>query len=238
MHRESLHKMAYTTSSVEKELFLYRKRLPSQGNLRFASEKVRLLPFSFCNRWIHQRLLAPLRTLPYPVPVNDVTNQNFGLLIAFVLPGFILLWGLQPHSHMITGWLGHAATDVPSVGGFLYITMASVGAGQLVSTLRWLLIDTLHHRTGVRPPRWDFRKLKDRVTAYDRLIEIHYRYYQFHANSLLAVSISALLRWLEQGFRVRELFLLLAIDTLLYLGSRDTLSKYYRRVEELLARDF
>ena len=61
---------------------------------------------------------------------------------------------------------------------------------------------------------------------------------QFHANSLLAVSISALLRWLEQGFRVRELFLLLAIDTLLYLGSRDTLSKYYRRVEELLARDF
>ena len=108
----------------------------------------------------------------------------------------------------------------------------------VVSTLRWLLIDTLHHRTGVRPPRWDFRKLKDRVTAYDRLIEIHYRYYQFHANSLLAVSISALLRWLEQGFRVRELFLLLAIDTLLYLGSRDTLSKYYRRVEELLARDF
>ena len=182
--------------------------------------------------------IAPLRTLPYPVPVNDVTNQNFGLLIAFVLPGFSLLWGLQPHSAMITGWLGHAATDVPSVGGFLYITMASVGAGQLVSTLRWLLIDTLHHRTGVRPPRWDFRKLKDRVSAYDRLIEIHYRYYQFHANSLLAVSISALLRWLEQGFRVRELFLLLAIDTLLYLGSRDTLSKYYRRVEELLARDF
>ena len=172
------------------------------------------------------------------VRVNDVTNQNFGLLIAFVLPGFILLWGLQPHSAMITGWLGHAATDVPSVGGFLYITMASVGVGQLVSTLRWLLIDTLHHRTGVRPPRWDFRKLKDRVTAYDRLIEIHYRYYQFHANSLLAVSISALLCWLDRGFRAREFFLLLVIDTLLYLGSRDNLQKYYRRVEELLARDF
>jgi hypothetical protein len=171
-------------------------------------------------------------------PVNDVTNQNFGLLIAFVLPGFILLWGLQPHSDMITGWLGHAATEVPSVGGFLYITMASVGVGQLVSTLRWLLIDTLHHRTGVRPPRWDFRKLKDRVTAYDRLIEIHYRYYQFHANSLLAVSISAILRWLKQGFHIRELILLLTIDTLLYLGSRDTLQMYYRRVEELLARDF
>ena len=170
--------------------------------------------------------------------MNDITNQNFGLLIAFVLPGFILLWGLQPYSELITSWLGHATSDVPSVGGFLYITMVSVGAGQLVSTLRWLLIDTLHHRTGIRPPKWNFRKLKDRVTAYDRLIEIHYRYYQWHANALIAITVSALLRWTANGYRKSELLLLLFIDLLLYLGSRDTLQKYYRRVEELLARDF
>ena len=54
-----------------------------------------------------------------------VTNQNFGLLIALVRPEFILLWGLLQHSAMITGWLGHVATEVPSVGGFLYITMAT-----------------------------------------------------------------------------------------------------------------
>jgi hypothetical protein len=40
------------------------------------------------------------------------------------------------------------------------------------------------------------------------------------------------------GWTRRTLTVLLIIDTLLYLGSRDTLSKYYRRVEELLARDF
>ena len=169
--------------------------------------------------------------------MNDVTNQNFGLLIAFVLPGFILLWGMQPHSEMIKNWLGDATTEVPSVGGFLYITMASVGVGQLVSTLRWLVVDTLHHHTGVRPPNWNFRRLRDRVAAYDRLIEIHYRYYQWHANGLVAVTISAVLRWTANGFNARELLLLLFIDSLLYLGSRDTLQKYYRRVEELLTRD-
>ncbi len=107
-----------------------------------------------------------------------------------------------------------------------------------MSTLRWLLIDTLHHRTGINPPNWNFRKLKDRVAAYDRLIEIHYRYYQWHANALIAVTISAALRWTVNGHRRREVLLLLFIDLLLYLGSRDTLQKYYRRVEELLARDF
>ena len=169
--------------------------------------------------------------------MNDVTNQNFGLLIAFVLPGFILLWGLQPHSDMVSSWLGHATAEVPSVGGFLYITMASVGVGQLVSTLRWLLVDTLHHHTGVKPPKWNFKRLRDRVAAYDRLIEIHYRYYPWHANGLVAVTISAVLRWTANGFMVRELLLLLFVDALLYLGSRDTLQKYYRRVEELLTRD-
>ncbi len=181
--------------------------------------------------------LARALTLPYSDNVNDVTNQNFGLLIAFVLPGFILLWGLQPHSEMISSWLGHATAEVPSVGGFLYISMASVGVGQLVSTFRWLVIDSLHHRTGINPPKWNFKRLKDRVSAYDRLIEIHYRYYQWHANGLIAVTAAAILRWNANGFSGRELLLLLYVDLLLYLGSRDTLSKYYRRVEELLARD-
>ncbi|MEJ7594342.1 MAG: hypothetical protein WKF77_22630 [Planctomycetaceae bacterium] len=62
----------------------------------------------------------------------------------------------------------------------------------MVSTLRWLLIDTLHHRTGILPPKWNFRKLRDRITAYDRLIEIHYRYYQWHSNALIAVTIAKL----------------------------------------------
>lgn len=170
--------------------------------------------------------------------MNEISNQNFGLLIAFVLPGFILLWGLQPWCPLIGTWLGHATTDVPSVGGFLYVSMASVAAGQLVSTFRWLTIDTLHHHTGIAPPRWNFRKLKDRVAAYDRLIEIHYRYYQWHANGLIAVTTTAILRWSADSFSYRELLLILFVDSLLYLGSRDTLSKYYRRVEELLARDF
>ena len=169
--------------------------------------------------------------------MKDVTSNNFGLLIAFVLPGFVLLWGMAPYSSTISGWLGQATSNAPTVGGFLYVTLASVGVGQLVSTLRWLLIDSLHHATGIEKPNIDFSRLKDSVDAFDRLIEIHYRYYQWHANALVASMIAAVMHWSADGFQCHEFCLLFAIDVLLYLGSRDTLQKYYRRVEDLLRRD-
>lgn len=168
--------------------------------------------------------------------MRDVTSENFGLLIAYVLPGFILLWGIAPYSTTISGWLGQTTSDAPTVGGFLYVTLASVGLGQLVSTLRWLLIDSLHHRTGIHKPNWSFSQLrsKDTVAGFDRFVEDHYRYYQFHANGLIAVTLAAVLQWTAIGFRFSDLVLLTLCDALLFLGSRDTLTKYYRRVESVL----
>jgi len=168
--------------------------------------------------------------------VRDVTSANFGLLIAFVIPGFVLLWGIEPYSGSVQNWVAPESGPHATVGGFLYVTVASVGLGQLVSTLRWLVIDSMHHRTGIRKPTWNFRRLKDKVDAFDHLIQIHYRYYQWHANCLVAATLSACLRWSVNGIRLSEFLLLLAVDALLFVGSRDTLDKYYRRVEELLYR--
>lgn len=169
--------------------------------------------------------------------MKDLTAANFGLLIAYVIPGFILLWGIEPYSATIQVWFGQHSTENASVGGFLYVTVASVGLGQLVSTVRWLTIDTLHHRSGLAKPNWNFRGLNDAVAAFDRLIEDHYRYYQFHANCVVAVSLAALLRWVAYGFSWRQLIGLILVDILLLAGSRDTLKKYYRRVEDVLAHD-
>ena len=33
--------------------------------------------------------------------MKPVTTDNFGLLIAYLLPGFVALWGLRP---FVTGW--------------------------------------------------------------------------------------------------------------------------------------
>lgn len=132
--------------------------------------------------------------------------------------------------------MSHADGGAPTVGGFLYVTIASVGLGQIVSTLRWLLIDPIHHRTGVEKPSWDFRQLRNNVAAFERLIDIHYRFYLWHANALVAVTLGVLLRWIAFGFQCSELLGLMVLDALLFVGSRDTLNKYYRRVDDLFRR--
>ena len=104
--------------------------------------------------------------------MQQLTSKNFGLLIANLLPGFTALWGASQFSETVRMWLGTTPSDAPSVGGFLYVTLASIGAGMTVSAVRFLVIDRIHHRTGISEPRWDFSRLSDNVAAYDVLIEI------------------------------------------------------------------
>jgi hypothetical protein len=172
--------------------------------------------------------------------VKESSVTNFGLLIAFLLPGFVALWGLGYVIGPIRAWFGGPVAAAPSVGGFLYVTLASVAAGLTVSTVRWLIVDAVHHWTGVTPPTWDFSRLQDNAAAFEVLNESHYRYYQFYANMAVAVFFANVMR---HFFGLRDSWSWSAIDALaiallvvFFVGSRDTLSKYYRRGSQLLAK--
>ena len=165
--------------------------------------------------------------------MRDVTTTNFGLLIAYVIPGFVTLLGVSAFSPTVGSWIS-GGEDVPSIGGFLYGTIASVGAGLTVSTIRWLVIDWLLHRTGIDQPDWDFTLLPERVQAFDVLIEIHYRYYQWYGNMIVALLSLSLLRTIALGWNWSGCLAILAMVALFYAGARDTLEKYYRRVEGVL----
>src|ERR1043166_8838461 len=99
--------------------------------------------------------------------MKEVSSDNFGLLIAFLLPGFTALWGISYFSETVSRWLTQSGAAAPTVGGFLYITLASVAAGVTVSTVRWGVLDTIHRWTGLPQPRWDFSRLPDKVAAYN-----------------------------------------------------------------------
>ena len=169
--------------------------------------------------------------------MKNVTRDNFGLLIAYLLPGFVVLGGLQEAAPPFQLGLGVAAPSAPTVGGFLYATLASILAGMIVSAIRWAVIDRLYHATGIPEPAWDFGKLSGRLAAFETLVEYHYRYYQSYANLLVAVvlryglgvvqshSWSTGTALSDMGFAV--------IVLVLVLGSRDSLQKYYRRAADL-----
>ena len=174
----------------------------------------------------------------YSGPMQQIHGGNFGVLIAFVLPGFICPCGLSVHSSTVESWLLGAGASQTSVGGFLFSTLAALILGLLCSTIRWLVVDSIHHRSGVYRPRRDFRRLQANLDAY-RLIESnHYQFYQFYGNSLIAWTVSYGAYRLANpridliGFD----FVALGVALLLFLGSRDTLRKYYERVDSVLSQ--
>jgi hypothetical protein len=173
--------------------------------------------------------------------LTDMANENpindFGLLIAYVLPGFIALWGLAFIDPTLKLQLLYTGMDQPTIAGFLYSTVAAIAAGLTVSTIRWLTIDRVHRLTGVHRPEWDAALLEENVNAFNVLLEGHYRFYLWYANSFVAIFWVFVARriavwevWPLDGLDAS----LLAILPLFFLGSRDTLKKYYARVGRLL----
>ncbi|TWU55934.1 hypothetical protein [Rubripirellula reticaptiva] len=166
--------------------------------------------------------------------MNNLTDKNFGLVIAYLVPGFIAICGASFQSPTIKSWI--AGDGGVSVGGFLYSSLAAIFVGLLSSTVRWLVLDRINEWTGIIRPNWDFSRLQANSEAFTLLNENQYRYYQFYGNSLFA--------WLFAYGCWRTAYLVswpawpdvgaLAISSLLFLGSRDTLRKYYERLDLLL----
>ncbi len=172
--------------------------------------------------------------------MKEVSSKNFGVLIAYLVPGFTTLWGASFLSETIHLWLTGPSSDGPTVGGFLYVTLAAVAAGLTVSTIRWVVIDTLHHHTGIRRPQWDFARMQQHFDAYDRLEHNHYIYYQAYANMVIAMTVV----W--GSWRISGRFLqppggtdvgFVLLIAIFFAGSRDTFRKFYVRVSNLLAAE-
>ena len=170
--------------------------------------------------------------------MSTLSNQNFGLIIAYLLPGFVTLWGVSYFSPTVAAWIVASHQDAPTVAGFMYVTLASLAAGVTVSAIRWAIVDHLHHATGVVPPAWKFANLEGKLQGYLALIENHYRYYQFYANMFVAAAFAYWARLFSEGPAVTSRLAttcgFLALEIVLFAGSRDTLHKYYSRTQQLL----
>lgn len=170
--------------------------------------------------------------------MREVTSNNFGILIAYLVPGFTALWGVSYFSVTVRTWLTGTSTDGPTIGGFLYVTLAAIAAGMTVSTVRWAVIDLLHHRTGVQSPNWNYGKLQKNLSAYSLIVEHQYRFYQFYSNMLVALFFLYGARRIRVGVVSHDVLDLgcLFLIGVFYAGSRDTLRKYYSRVQMILGK--
>jgi hypothetical protein len=170
--------------------------------------------------------------------VNLPSERTFGYLIAYVLPGFAVLWGLRPLSTTIEGWFSPTATFPAGIEAIVFVGMASIAAGMAVSAARWFIVDSFHAFTGLARPVWNDALLAERLGAFEAIVDAHYRYYQFYANMIVALPVCfiailatnrlspGMLAFWSSGFVVAEF--------LFFVTSRDNLHKYYARTSRLL----
>ena len=170
--------------------------------------------------------------------MKDVTSNNFGVLIAYLVPGATALWGLSSFSPSLRAWIASTPNDAPTISGFLYLTVASLAVGMTVTAIRWACVDLIHAATGLNAPDLDFSQLPGKVDAYRLLIEIHYVHYQFYANMFVATAMTwtchritiqppCHISWIDCGF--------VLVEATFFLTSRDTLRKYQQRTEQLFS---
>jgi hypothetical protein len=171
--------------------------------------------------------------------VTEASTLNFGLLIAYVLPGVVTVAGLSRFSDTARSWFSASSAGAPTVGGFLFLTLASVAAGLTVSAIRWLALDWIHHHTGVRKPNWNFSALQPNFMAFEGVVENHYRYYQGYGNMLVALIIAAFTQWPKWSALFEHpwqaVLSALILISLFFVASRDSLAKYYARSSQLLS---
>lgn len=170
--------------------------------------------------------------------MSDTSGKQFGILIAYILPGFIVLIGLTPVFPLISQWL----KPIDAQGGLglgppLYAILGATALGLILSCFRWLLIDRIHGWMGVRRPVWNDRHLEGRLGGFDYLVLNHFRYHEFCGNTLLAtLSVYILnrashsLHFLNPGTDVAMAILAIV----LFAASRDALKNYYSRSGRLV----
>jgi len=156
-----------------------------------------------------------------------------------LLPGFIGLAGVVPFAPVIASWLRPMGYTEANLGPPVYALLAATTVGMIINCLRWILVDQLHHATGITPPAWDDSRLEERLSAFNYLVEQHYRYHQFVGNTLVAIVFAYLVNRIMGssslfGFGTDIGVILLCAA--LFAGSRDALHKYYTRTSRLVGR--
>ncbi len=166
------------------------------------------------------------------------SSFDFGVTVAYVLPGFVVLASLAPFSPMVMGWL-QPLSQTLSLGPPLFSMLLALTLGMIASVVRWLLIDHIHQWTGIEPPVWNDARLGQRVDAFSYLVTNHYRYAQFYGNTLIALIFGyAINRWAHSSplLGAATDVGVIILCAVLFVGSRDSMSKYYSRTSRVIGK--
>src|SRR6266487_1240001 len=113
---------------------------------------------------------------------KDAIDRYFGLAISYLMPGMIALFGLSYRLPDIRKWFGFVAEHDTTFAGFLFVMVASLGAGVVLSAIRSFILEDV---TGWAKPKTGpqgKRAIAETAAAYQVLVRDHYDYYKCYSN--------------------------------------------------------
>lgn len=165
----------------------------------------------------------------------------FGLVIAFMLPGFAGLYGLSLWFPALNVSLQVVTGPSASIAALLVLVMQSLLLGLEVTLLRWLIFERLLGQSHSFTSK-EFQKLSEPETlsAFHMVVEQHYRYHQFWGGLAVVIPIGAA-GWLRSSPATLELklagaALLFALECLTAAGALSALRLYVDRGKAILAK--
>ncbi len=165
---------------------------------------------------------------------NQMIGSFFGRVIAFVIPGLIALYALSYFAPPLRNLFG--LTQPPTVAGFLFVLLCSIGLGVFVSGIRWMIFHLWLER------EIDATNLNEKNDdAFRGLVSDYYQFYQFYSNSAVSVLFFFAAWVLTQPYSGRAT-LCFGIATLATLAvlitcARNTAGNYYRESNRFLRKD-
>jgi len=125
--------------------------------------------------------------------MKDVTITSFGLVIAYLLPGLVGLYGLSFWSPALQKVFGTFLTLQSNVGLFLIVLLAALIVGLLANGFRYFIFEVLFFKSY----RMDQSLLKylpgeRKLSAYRTAIDETYRYHQWWGGLAVVTPIGCI----------------------------------------------
>jgi hypothetical protein len=181
--------------------------------------------------------------------MKDITLE-FGLLIAYAIPGAFALFGIAAYAPDLAALLSQPDNQ-KWLSTALVLAGLSIAMGMFVSVVRALTIDASFllplPAAGAARPHWgrvervdpDYAamKAKDVLTALQDVRSTDKRPYQFYGNMLVALAVLESSRLAQGRASAAEGVLAFFVAIAFYLASRKSHYRYMQAVGALNAKD-
>jgi hypothetical protein len=168
--------------------------------------------------------------------MKAIESLDFGLIIAYVIPGFVTLYTISLYSEPVRSLLG-GNTYVPQAGAIIPLIFLAIAVGIAVNALAWATLRHVIQATGVPRPDLNYALLtKEKSVAFQEIIQSDFRYYQYYTNTLTAFLLLCMGYVLRSvANRVEVLWLVATVlIVVLFFASRDSLQRSYSAIGALL----